>query len=154
MTSFATQSDVFGVIRGVQVQSHTISNNKGTKFTVVDYGATLMSVCTTDASGLQEEITLNYTNLDDMIANHGPYYGAIAGRVANRIAKGTFSVDGNTYKVAMNNGQNSLHGGISGFDQKVWAFHLYVDGERDVAGVRYTYLSVDGEEGYPGNVKV
>lgn len=154
MSAFSLRSDPFGSRNGTVVQQHTICNGNGTYFTVVDYGATLLGVSTVDASGLQEEVTLNYKNLDAMIANHGPYYGCVAGRVANRIANGSFAVDGVVYSVAVNNGKNHLHGGIEGFDQKVWKATAYIDENRAVAGVRFSYLSMDGEEGYPGNLQV
>lgn len=154
MTTFTIKSSPFGSLGDAIVQQHTVCNGNGTSFTVVDYGATLLGLSTVDSRGVQEEVTLNYKTLNDMITNHGPYYGCVAGRVANRIAKGNFSVDGADYNVAVNNGENHLHGGIVGFDQKVWQAVTYVDEERAVAGVRFTYLSVDGEEGYPGNLQV
>jgi aldose 1-epimerase len=114
----------------------------------------LVSVVAPDRHGNSEEITLNYRTLEEMIANHGPYYGCIAGRVANRIAKGTFAVDGTTYNVAVNNGQNHLHGGLKGFDQVIWKAVPYCDEASGVAGVELRYTSADGEEGYPGTLEV
>ena len=146
------KSELFGSIPSGDVYSHTVSNAAGVSFTVIDYGATLLSVSTPDKEGNIEEITLNYSTLSDIISNHGPYYGCIAGRVANRIAKGKFTLDGEEYTLAVNNGQNHLHGGIVGFDQKIW--HATEFSTDNSAGVEFTCISVEGEEGYPGNLDV
>jgi hypothetical protein len=154
MTSYQITSGVFGSIGEETAQYHSIIGENGVGFTVTEYGATLVSVVAPDRHGNSEEVTLNYRTLDEMIANHGPYYGCIAGRVANRIAKGTFTVDGQTFKVAVNNGQNHLHGGLKGFDQVLWKSTPYSDEANGVAGVELRYTSVDGEEGYPGTLEV
>lgn len=154
MASFQVSSGYFGSIGDKKVFAHTVRSSTGMSMTVVDYGATLLSVLAPDQNGNYEEVTLNFKTLDDMRANHGPYYGCVAGRVANRIAKGKFVVDNVEYSVAVNNGANHLHGGIQGFDQKVWtATPSCVEGS-DSAGVEMKYVSVDGEEGYPGNLEV
>jgi aldose 1-epimerase len=81
-----------------------------------------------------------------------PYYGSTVGRVANRIARGAFSIDGEVYSLATNNGPNALHGGIKGFSHVVWSVRTFAaDGN---VGVEFSYDSVDGEEGYPGNLRV
>ena len=97
------------------------------------------------------DVVLGFDTLEGYLAGH-PYFGATVGRVANRIARGTFTLDGNDYTLAVNNGPNSLHGGLKGFDKVVWK-------AEDVSGpdgpaVKFTYLSKDGEEGYPGNLSV
>jgi aldose 1-epimerase len=154
MTNFKSSQEVFGETGGRAVNSFKVSSDSGVSFTVVDYGATLVSVTSPDCHGKSEEITLNYGTLEDMIANHGPYYGCIAGRFANRIAKGKFVIDSTEYTVAVNNGENHLHGGIRGFDQVVWSAKLFADEGAGCAGVELNYVSVDGEEGYPGNLEV
>jgi aldose 1-epimerase len=154
MSNYQVTSGVFGSIGEETVQYHSIVGNNGVGFTVTEYGATLISVVAPDRNGNSEEVTLNYRTLDEMITNHGPYYGCIAGRVANRIAKGAFTVDGTKYTVAVNNGQNHLHGGLKGFDQVIWKATPYSDEANGIAGVELRYTSADGEEGYPGTLEV
>jgi hypothetical protein len=150
--SFTRRQDSFGSVGGQEVTSHTISNSTGMSIQVLNYGATLIGVSASDRNGISEEVTLNYRNLDELVTNHGPYYGCIAGRVANRIRNGKFSVDGVDYSLAINNWENSLHGGAIGFDQKIWTA---VEIKSDYScGVELSYTSPDGEEGYPGNLKV
>jgi aldose 1-epimerase len=98
-----------------------------------------------------ENVTLGFTDLEDY-ETRSPYFGNITGRYANRIANATFSLDGEDYTLAANNGPNSLHGGVEGFDNKVWEAEA-VEGDGEV-GVSLHYLSPDGEEGYPGNLDV
>jgi aldose 1-epimerase len=152
--SFTRSQESFGSVPGVggEVIAYTIANSTGISITVLNYGATLLSVTAIDKKGVSEEVTLNYRTLDEVVTNHGPYYGCIAGRVANRIKHGKFSVDGVDYNLAINNGENSLHGGTVGFDQKIWTAVEISSGES--CGVELSYTSPDGEEGYPGNLKV
>ena len=103
------------------------------------------------ATGRPADVVLGFDNLAAYLAGH-PHFGATTGRVANRIAKGQFTLDGKEYKLAVNNGPNSLHGGLKGFDKMVWK-------AEDASGpagpaVKLTYTSPDGEEGYPGNLTV
>ena len=144
---------MFGKCGDTVVKSFAISNG-AVHLTMIEYGATLLSVSTKNRLGDLEEITLNYQTMEDLIANHGPYYGCTAGRVANRIKHGLFTVDGVDYKLAVNNGANHLHGGIVGFDQKVWKGVEVSDEGKGTVGVEFSYLSVNGEEGYPGNLQV
>lgn len=149
-----TSSGSFGNINGCEVDCFTVSSSNGISFTVINYGATLMKLTCPDKHGHNEDVTLNYSTLEDLCKNHGPYYGCIAGRVANRISKGIFEVDGNQHSVAVNNGNNHLHGGLKGFDQRIWNGNIFHDHEKNRAGVELTYTSVDGEEGYPGQLEV
>jgi aldose 1-epimerase len=115
-----------------------------------NYGATVLSVkVPSKARATPEELTLCYDDLSK-IQSSSPYYGATIGRVANRIARGSFNVDGKQYTLATNNGENHLHGGLVGWDKVLWTPRLYaIEG---AVGVQFTYNSHDGEEGYPGAV--
>ena len=121
----------------------------------LSYGATITSVLIPNR-GVFDEVTLCYRNeetLNELIGKTGPYYGCIVGRVANRIKDGKFNLEGKNYKLAVNNGKNHLHGGITGFDKKVWNWEL-ISPNDDQAGFKFTYFSKDNEEGYPGNMKI
>jgi aldose 1-epimerase len=118
---------------------------------VMTYGAILTELHVPDRDGKPADVVLGFDNLDAYLAGH-PHFGATTGRVANRIAKGRFTLDGKEYKLAVNNGPNSLHGGLKGFDKVVWK-------AEDVSGpggpaVKFSYKSPDGEEGYPGTLSV
>jgi len=115
----------------------------------MNYGGIIVSIRVPDRKGQFADIVLGHETLEGYIPNP-PYLGAIVGRYANRIANGKFALDGKTYTLPQNNGTNSLHGGLRGFDKVTW------DGEplKGKTGVAFTYLSKDGEEGYPGNLKV
>jgi aldose 1-epimerase len=136
---------------GTAVSLYTLTNDKGMRVKLTNYGAITVSVEVPDKAGKVTDVTLGYDTLDGWLKSTS-YFGATVGRYANRIAKGKFTLDGQTYTLATNNGENALHGGIRGFDKVVW------DAEpvktADSAGVKFTYLSKDGEEGYPGNLKV
>jgi aldose 1-epimerase len=118
---------------------------------LLSYGATISSVKVPSKSTEPEEVTLFYSDFETLKAK-SPYYGSTVGRVANRIAKGRFSVDGVTYQLATNNGPNHLHGGVVGYDKVIWNSELVVSPGK--ASVVFTYKSHDGEGGYPGNVDV
>jgi aldose 1-epimerase len=117
---------------------------------ITNFGGIITEIHTPDRDGKMGNIVLGFDNLDQYLAGH-PNFGALIGRYGNRIARGTFSLDGETYQLAINNGNNSLHGGIKGFDDVVWESLVLSCEER--AALQLTYLSVDGEEGYPGNLK-
>ena len=105
-----------------------------------------------DRQGKLADVVLGFDTLDQYLKDH-PFFGAIAGRVANRIAKGRFTLDGHEYTLANNNGANHLHGGLHGFDEKVWAARVLPE-IRGQTAIQFDYLSKDGEEGYPGNLAV
>ena len=136
---------------GTAVDIYTLTNGRGLKARIMTYGATIVSLELPDKNGALADCVLGYDSLDGFLKS-SPYFGAIVGRYGNRIAKGLFTLDGVTYKLATNNGANHLHGGLKGFDKVVWAAEPFVDS--DSAGLKLTYLSRDGEEGYPGNLKV
>jgi aldose 1-epimerase len=136
---------------GRVVRLYSLRNANGLKAQIMTYGATVVTLETPDKNGKLDDIVLGYDNLQDYLKN-SPYFGAIVGRYGNRIGKGKFTLDGVEYdKLAVNNGDNHLHGGIKGFDKVVW------DDEpvwkEDGVGVKLTYVSQDGEEGYPGTLK-
>ncbi len=136
---------------GREVTLFTLTNANGMKVKLTNYGAITVAVETPDKKGEIADVTLGYETLDDWLGSKD-YFGATVGRYANRIAKGKFTLEGETYELATNNGPNHLHGGEKGFDKVLW------DAEEvkteDSVGVKFTYLSEDGEEGYPGNLKV
>ena len=142
--------DDYGVTAdGVAVTQYTLVNSNGLRAVLIDYGATLVSLETPDRDGKLANITLACPNLESYEKN-SPYFGTVAGRCANRIAKGRFTLDGTEYTLAINNEPNHLHGGIKGFDKVVWTSEGFT--AKNGVGVRFTYLSKDMEEGYPGNL--
>ena len=129
---------------------YTLKNSHGMEVQAMTYGGIITSIRVPDRKGQISDVVLGHESLDGYIPNP-PYFGAIVGRYANRIANGTFTLDGKTYTLAKNDGPNTLHGGTTRtFDKVVW------DAEplKDKIGVVFTYLSKDGEEGFPGNLKV
>ena len=146
------QKGLFGTTPdGTSIEIYTLVNTKGLKARLMTYGATLVSLEVPDRSGKPGDIVLGYDTLDGYLKT-SPYFGSIVGRYGNRIAKGRFTLDGITYKLATNDGENHLHGGVKGFDKVVWTAEPVR--ESDAVGVRFSHLSRDGEEGYPGNLSV
>ncbi len=129
---------------------YTLTNTNGMEVRMTNYGGIVMSLLTPDATGAFADITLGYPGLDGYFDNN-PNFGCLVGRFGNRIAKGRFTLDGQEYSLAVNNGPNHLHGGILGFSKKLWDAKA-VDRE-DAVGLKLTYVSVDGEEGYPGSLQ-
>jgi len=136
---------------GTVAYVYTLKNHSGMEARITNYGGIVVSLLVPDKNGKPGDIVLGYDSLADYI-NDSPYFGALIGRYGNRIAKGKFTLDGVAYKLATNNGPNHLHGGLKGFDKVVWN----VDDKKSVPGhsLVLTYLSKDGEEGYPGNLSV
>lgn len=130
-----------------EIELFTITNDKGSSVELSSLGAGIISLVVPDKNGEMADIVLGYENPADYIYD-GPCAGKIPGRYANRIAKGRFTIDGTEYRLTINNGPNALHGGPEGFQNQIWK------AEPTLAGVRFTYLSKDGEEGYPGNLMV
>jgi len=133
---------------GTAVDAFVLENGNGMKAKVINYGATIVSIEVPDADGKLTDMVMGFDDMAGYQSSDNPYFGACCGRVANRIAAGKFSLDGKEYSLAINNGPNSLHGGLVGFDKKVWEAEI-VDNE-----VKMSLLSPDGEEGYPGALKV
>jgi aldose 1-epimerase len=146
------QKSAFGKTSdGTAVDLYVLTNGHGVTAKVTTYGAILTELHVPDRDGQLGDVVLGFDNLDGYRAGH-PYFGATVGRVANRIARGRFTLDGKEYRLATNNGPNALHGGKKGFDKVVWQAEA-VPGSGGPA-VRLRYRSPDGEEGYPGNLDV
>jgi aldose 1-epimerase len=144
------KKDAFGATKdGTPVDIYTFSNAKGMEVRAMTYGGIITNLRVPDKAGQFDDVVLGFDNLDGYM-DKSPYFGAIVGRYANRIAKGKFTLDGQQYTLAINNGPNSLHGGLKGFDEVVW--HAEPSDRADSVGVVFTYLSKDGEEGFPGNL--
>jgi len=139
----------FGTADGQPVDLYTLTNRNGMEARIMNYGAIVTSLTAPDRNNKFDDVVLGFNNLDSYLKGH-PYFGAIVGRYGNRIAKGRFTLDGVEYKLAVNNGENSLHGGIKGFDKVVWT--ATPTQTKSGAVLTLTYLSKDGEEGYPGNL--
>jgi len=136
---------------GRRVELFALTNAHGIEVRAMTYGAIITSIQTPDRSGKRADIVLGFDSLGGYLGG-SPYFGAVVGRYANRIARGQFTLDGVTYHLARNNGPNSLHGGARGFDKVRWSGEPF---ESDsTAGVTFRYESPDGEEGYPGTVSV
>ena len=151
-TGMDIKTQAFGRLPdGTAVEVYSLTNEKGLEARIMTYGATLVSLEVPDRMGKAGDIVLGYESLDGYIKN-SPYFGSIVGRYGNRIAKGRFILDGVTHTLAANNGENHLHGGIKGFDKVVWKAEPVR--EEGVAAIKFSYLSRDGEEGYPGNLAV
>jgi aldose 1-epimerase len=135
------------------IRLYTLTNSSGVMVKVTNYGATITSIVVPDRDGNLADIALGYDRVEAyMNAVDKPYFGSIVGRYGNRIAKGKFTIDGNTYTLATNNGANHLHGGVIGFDKVVWDAHPVAG--KDWSGLELRYLSKDREEGYPGNLDI
>lgn len=136
---------------GQEVFIYTLTSSKGFRVRITDFGATLVSMHVPDRDGALGDVVLGFDTLQGYI-DQTTYMGSTIGRYANRIGGGKFTLDGTEYTLATNNGPNHLHGGNEGFDKKVWHTQEVVAAEDD-AWVKMTYLSKDGEEGYPGNLQ-
>ena len=140
----------WGEADGKKVFLYTLENKNGTIVTISNYGGTVTSFVTKDKNGNKSSIIIGFDSLQPYL-QHPPYFGALIGRYANRIGNAKFTLDGTTYKLAANDGKNTLHGGLKGFDKVVWDATIAND---SVPSLTLKYLSKDGEEGYPGNLNV
>ena len=143
--------EVFGkTTEGISVDLYTLTNANGASAGITNYGGIVISLEVADREGKIDDVVLGYNSLAEYIKD-SPYFGAIVGRYGNRIAKGRFTLDGVEYKLAINNGENHFHGGLKGFDKVVWEAEEIETSEG--VGLKLSYLSKDGEEGYPGNLR-
>jgi aldose 1-epimerase len=141
----------FGKMTDAQtVDLYTLTNSNGMRVGITNYGGRVVSILAPDWQGNLADVVLGFDDLDGYLGNN-PYFGALVGRYANRIAKSKFTLDGVEYTLAQNDGPNSLHGGLKGFDKVVWTAQEIA---KDHSILNLTYLSKDGEEGYPGNLSV
>ena len=147
-----TKKMLFGKTKdGQAVDLYTLTNANGVVAAITNYGGTVVSLKTADRHGKFADVVLGFDNLDGYLGEE-PFFGALVGRYGNRIAKGQFTLDGHQYHLAQNNNGNSLHGGLKGFDKRVWAAKNI--STKELPAIELTYLSKDGEEGYPGNLSV
>ena len=138
---------------GEPVEIYTLTNQRGMQVKITNYGGIVVSLTAPDRNRKFADVVLGYNDLDSYLKPPFPYFGAIIGRYGNRIAKGRFTLNGVEYKLATNNGENHLHGGIKGFDKVVWTVNQVRTTPAGPA-LFLSYLSKDGEEGYPGNLRV
>lgn len=146
---YPTSSNFSKEMNGKEVSLYTLTNKNGLRADITNYGGKIVSLFVPDKDGVIDDIVTGYHTLDEFITSGEPYFGAIIGRYGNRIAKGEFTLDDETYTLATNNGENHLHGGPEGFHAVVWDANQ-TDGQTLVL----TYLSEHMEEGYPGNLSV
>lgn len=151
ISAMSTKTESFGQTPdGQVVDLYTLTNQNGLKGRITNYGAILVSMEAPDRKGNLADLTLGYDNLEQYI-KRGAFFGATVGRYANRIGGAKFVLDGVEYKLAANSGPNHIHGGKKGFDKVLWKLED-IKAQGDEAFVRLSYLSKDGEEGYPGNL--
>ncbi len=141
----------FGAANGSAVDLYTLTNAQGVTAKIATYGGTWVSLLAPDRQGQPGDVLLGFDSLAGYLGDH-PYFGSLVGRVGNRIARGHFELGGVAYELACNNGPNHLHGGPGGFHRAVWRAEVRADG--DEPSLALSYLSRDGEEGYPGNLAV
>jgi aldose 1-epimerase len=134
-------------VDGKEVNLFILKNKAGMEMSAINFGAKIVSLHVPDKNGKMTDVVLGKSSIDDYMNGQEPYFGAVCGRTAGRIAGGRFELDGKEYRLAVNNGPNNLHGGIKGFHAVVW------DAEQtDEKTLKLSYLSKDGEEGFPGNL--
>jgi len=151
MSKPGVSSKDWGEVDGKKVQLYSLTNNNGVTVTISNYGGTVTSWVTPDKHGNKSSVIIGMDSLSEYLKKP-PYFGALIGRYGNRIGDAKFTLDGKTYQLAANNGKNSLHGGNKGFDKVVWDATPGTDSTKP--SLTLSYLSKDGEEGYPGNLKV
>lgn len=151
--ALSLNSRPFGFLpTGESVEAWTLTGSGGLVLEVITYGGIVTRLLAPDRAGVLADVVLGFNDLDSYLAGH-PYFGAIVGRVAGRITDAAFNLEGETYELARNDPPNHLHGGVQGFDKKIWAATpMY--GPDGALSLRLTYRSPDGEEGYPGTVDV
>ena len=146
------RKETFGkTASGEQIGLYTLSNKKGMEVAITNFGATVVVLKVPDRAGKLADVVLGFDTLQGY-ENGTAYFGATVGRYGNRIGGGKFSIDGKTYTLPKNNGDNTLHGGITGFNKKVWMAREIAS--KDGESLEMSYSSADGEEGFPGNLSV
>jgi aldose 1-epimerase len=147
----ATRAAFGALSDGTKVEAVTLTNGAGMSAKIMTLGATLQSLIVPDKAGHKDDVVLGYDTAQEYLTRPN-FFGASVGRYANRIAKGKFTLDGKAYTLATNDGPNSLHGGLKGFDKRMWKIDSVSNGPQ--AQVVLSYVSADGEEGFPGEMKV
>ncbi|HJT28718.1 MAG TPA: aldose epimerase family protein [Pyrinomonadaceae bacterium] len=148
----ATKQDYGKTSTGEYVYLYTLRNSHGVEAKITNYGGILVSLKVPDRNRKFDDVVLGFNDLESYLTKNDPYMGALIGRYGNRIAKGRFTLNGVEYKLAVNNGENHLHGGLKGFDKVVWTGREIKTGAGPAVALEYR--SKDGEEGYPGNLNV
>jgi len=151
MINMKVIQEKFGEINDQTVNSFTLVNDHGMELTCINYGCIITKMITPDKDGNYENIVLGYDSLEEYVKG-SYFFGTVVGRVAGRIKGGSFDLNGKTYTLAKNENNNHLHGGDKGFDKVIWAASIQENDEE--VSVQFSYLSPDGEEGYPGNVNI
>ncbi len=134
---------------GEHIDEYILTNTHELRVKIINYGAAIVSIETPDSYGHTADVVLGFDDMCGYESIGNPYFGACCGRFANRLAKGQFSIDGEEYSVATNNGPNGLHGGLVGFDKRIWKAEIVGN-----SAVKMSLTSPDGEEGYPGTLEV
>jgi len=140
---------LYGMIGADSVFQYILTNKNGMVVKILNYGGTVTDIITPDKNGKMGNVVLGYESLEGYRQTGNPYFGSLVGRYGNRIANAKFTLDGKEYTLAANNGPNTLHGGLKGFDKVIWVVKLFND-----SSLLLSYSSKDGEEGYPGNLSV
>lgn len=140
----------FGEASGATVTQYTLTNSNGMEVAIINYGGTITSIRVPDKSGTFADVTLGFSSIEGYLGEE-PYFGALIGRFGNRIGRGRFTLDGTQYQLPQNDNGNTLHGGPKGFDKRVWTAEP-LPAEADRVGLKLTYVSADGEMGFPGNL--
>ena len=141
------------VLNGDSVTLYTLTNDSGMMVQLTNYGARIVALWVPDAAGDFKDVVLGYESIAEYLSSTDHFCGPIVGRYGNRIDKGSFTLDGKTYQLTINDGENHLHGGVHGFWDKVWKARP-VNTTTGEPAVEMSYLSADGEEGYPGNLTI
>lgn len=150
-SNMIVEKEVFGQIDGKDIEIYTLTNPNNVELKVTNYGCIVTSFKLPDKKGELADVVLGYDNLEGYISK-SPYFGSIVGRYGNRIDQAKFSLDGQEYNLVVNDGTNCLHGGLKGFDKVIWGAQAFT--AQDSAGIKFTYLSKDGEQGFPGNLNI
>ena len=145
------EKSFWGSVESKDVYLYTLSNKNGTKVNITNYGGIIVSIEVPDRNGRFDDVVLGFDTLEDYL-NRNPFFGCVVGRFANRIGKGRMCINGTGYQLALNNGENHLHGGLKGYDKVVWDSEIVQEGGRE--SLKLSYFSPDSEENYPGNLDV
>ncbi len=140
----------FGEFEGQPIKQYTITNANGMQVSIINYGGTVTNLIVPDKNKQMGDVVLGFDSLSGYLQKADPYFGSLIGRYGNRIAKGKFTLDGKTYQLPLNNNGNTLHGGLKGFDKVVWQAGIPTGDSVLIL----KYISKDGEQGFPGNLKV
>ena len=153
MKKFTATEAPYGEVDGQKIIQYTLSNPDGMSVNIINYGGIVTHIYTKDKNGSMGDVVLGFDSLSGYLQTGNPYMGCLVGRYANRIANAQFKLDGKTYKLAANNNGNTLHGGVKGFDKRVWTTEQF-DATDSESVLRLKLVSPDGEEGYPGTLTV